>query len=478
MGGGSAELAGTPAPNSVGSYQVVLSAANGVGSPATEKVTITVGPNTGAPEIRSNNLAPFYTNRRSSYLISTVGATKAHLSEKGSLPKGVTFVDNGNGTATLAGTPSMVSTFEFLPETLPTFPITITAANGILPNATQVINIEIGTPNVAPAISSAASTQFKDGTTGSFTITTRGNPYPALNEVGTLPNGLVLVDNGNGTATISGTPAVGSAGTYPVTIVANNNIGTVAEQNLVLTVPPPILAIARTPDGNGYWLVAADGGVFSYGDAGFYGSLSSKGVTSSSVVAMAATPDGKGYWLIDSSGDVWAFGDANGTLGSLSGDGNSNIVGIAVTPDGGGYWLVDSAGDIWAFGDASLHGSLHTSSPIRALVSSPDGGGYWLVAADGGVFSYGDAGFYGSLSSKGVTSSSVVAMAATPDGKGYWLIDSSGDVWAFGDANGTLGSLSGEGNSNIVGIAVTPDGGGYWLAGSDGSVSKFGDASG
>ena len=368
MGGGTAEIAGAPAANTMGTYQVTLSAANGVGSPATEKVTITVGPNTGAPEISTNSVAPFYTNTRSSYLISTVGATKAHLSEKGALPKGVTFVDNGNGSATLAGTPSMISTFEGLPGALPTFPITVTAANGILPNAAQILNIEIGTPNVSPAISSASSKQFKDGTSGSFTVTTTGNPYPMLNEVGTLPNGLTFVDNGNGTATISGTPAIGSAGTYPVTIVANNNVGPVAEQNLVVTVPPPIVAIARTPDGKGYWLVAANGGIFSSGDAGYYGSLSSKGVTSSSVVSMAATPDGKGYWLIDSSGDVWAFGDANSTLGSLSGDGISNIVGIAVTPDGAGYWLVDSSGDIWAFGDAGLHGSL---SGIHLSLEAP-----------------------------------------------------------------------------------------------------------
>ena len=115
----------------------------------------------------------------------------------------------------------------------------------------------------------------------------------------------------------------------------------------------PIRAFAGTPDGGGYWLVAANGGIFNFGDAGFYGSLSSKGVTSSSVVSMAATPDGKGYWLIDSSGDVWAFGDANSTLGSLSGDGILNIVGVAVTPDGAGYWLVGSDGSVSKFGDAS-----------------------------------------------------------------------------------------------------------------------------
>ena len=34
----------------------------------------------------------------------------------------------------------------------------------------------------------------------------------------------------------------------------------------------PVVGMARTPSGNGYWLVASDGGIFSFGDAGFFGS--------------------------------------------------------------------------------------------------------------------------------------------------------------------------------------------------------------
>jgi hypothetical protein len=34
----------------------------------------------------------------------------------------------------------------------------------------------------------------------------------------------------------------------------------------------PIVGMAATPDGGGYWLVASDGGIFSFGDARFYGS--------------------------------------------------------------------------------------------------------------------------------------------------------------------------------------------------------------
>ena len=35
----------------------------------------------------------------------------------------------------------------------------------------------------------------------------------------------------------------------------------------------PVVGMASTPDGKGYWLVGADGGVFGFGDAGFFGSM-------------------------------------------------------------------------------------------------------------------------------------------------------------------------------------------------------------
>ncbi len=98
-------------------------------------------------------------------------------------------------------------------------------------------------------------------------------------------------------------------------------------------IPPPPLT------GNGYWLVASDGGVFALGDAAFYGSTG--GMTlNQPIVAMASTPDGGGYWLVASDGGVFALGDAAfyGSTGGMTL--NQPIVAMASTPDGGGYWLV------------------------------------------------------------------------------------------------------------------------------------------
>ena len=137
----------------------------------------------------------------------------------------MTFVDNGDGTATLSGTPA--------PGSGGVYTITITAANGVSPNATQSFTLTV---DEAPSITSGASTTFTTGSAGTFGVTTGGYPAAALSETGALPSGVTFVDNGDGTATLSGTAAAGSGGVYPITITATNGIGSDAAQSFTLTV--------------------------------------------------------------------------------------------------------------------------------------------------------------------------------------------------------------------------------------------------
>ncbi len=179
--------------------------------------------------------------------------------------------------------------------------------------------------------------------------------------------------------------------------------------------------MAGTPDGRGYWLVAADGGVFTFGDAAFEGSLGSV-TLNAPIVGMAGTPDGRGYWLVAADGGVFTFGDASfeGSLGNLTL--NAPIVGMAGTPDGRGYWLVAADGGVFTFGDASFEGSLGNltlNAPIVGMAATPDGRGYWLVAADGGVFTFGDASFEGS--DAGATTQGASAVGLAVEAGGYWI---------------------------------------------------------
>jgi hypothetical protein len=67
--------------------------------------------------------------------------------------------------------------------------------------------------------------------------------------------------------------------------------------------------VAEQGSGSGYWLVASDGGVFTYGTAQFYGSMAGKHLNSP-ITGIVATSDGHGYWLVAQDGGVFSFGDA------------------------------------------------------------------------------------------------------------------------------------------------------------------------
>jgi hypothetical protein len=201
----------------------------------------------------------------------------------------------------------------------------------------------------------------------------------------------------------------------------------------------PCKAPSSTP--NGYYMVASDGGIFSYGNLPFCGSTGAI-VLNRSIVGMAATRNAGGYWLVASDGGLFSFGDAgfHGSTGNIHL--NKPIVAMAATPDGRGYWLVASDGGIFAFGDAGFHGStgnIHLNKPIVTMGSSPSGG-YWLVATDGGIFAF-DAPYHGSTGNIRLNRP-IVGMAANRAGTGYWLVASDGGIFAFNAPyHGSAGSI-------------------------------------
>jgi probable HAF family extracellular repeat protein len=87
-----------------------------------------------------------------------------------------------------------------------------------------------------PTFTSASSANSRVGVEHSFTITATGSPTVAFKEIGDLPAGLSFVDNGDGTAVLSGTPAANSGGVYILTIRAKNGVRPNATQLLTLTV--------------------------------------------------------------------------------------------------------------------------------------------------------------------------------------------------------------------------------------------------
>ena len=260
-----------------------------------------------------------------------------------------------------------------------------------------------------------------------------------------------------------GAPNVGASVTAPLNSV------------VVAQAANPVAPLSN----EGYWLASADGGVYTMGDAGFYGSLGALQLTGP-IVAMAATPDGRGYWLAAMDGGVFAFGDA-GFHGSMGGIPlNQPIVGMASTADGRGYWLVASDGGIFAFGDAGFRGSMGgtpLNQPIVGMASTGDGQGYWLVASDGGIFTFGDARFFGSLGNL-VLNDPIDGMARTPTAVATtWspptAASSPWGTRSSGDRSATDSTATCTTSSRWPASPWTQGGGGYWLLDPDGFTYSF-----
>ena len=226
----------------------------------------------------------------------------------------------------------------------------------------------------------------------------------------------------------------------------------------------------------GYWLVTSDGAVINFGVAGALGSAGNIQLNRA-LVGMAATPEPlaacygarlycyEGYWLAAADGGIFTYSSpgpgTTGYYGSpayfLGSTGcltlNQPIVGLAASPDTtdvgtgtachsgpespGGYWMVASDGGIFAFGNAPFLGStgcIRLDRPVVGMIASPDmttvgestacipgagttggpanlqPGGYMMVASDGGVFTFGNATFAGSLPGSGISVDDIVGV--------------------------------------------------------------------
>jgi ribosomal protein L24E len=238
-------------------------------------------------------------------------------------------------------------------------------------------------------------------------------------------------------------------------------------------VPGKGLIVNDDPKGQGYWLVASDGGIFSYADSYFYGSTGGIKLNEP-IVGMSPTPSGRGYWLVARDGGIFSFGNAafHGSTGNIKL--NEPIVGMASAPSGTGYWLVARDGGVFAF-DVPAHGSAagRSRAATVAMASTATGEGYWVVTADGQIFNFGDAAVFGAT---GKLAQPIVGAAATPSGQGLWLVARDGGIFSFGDARffGSTGGM--KLNQPIVGMGRSPSGNGYWLVAQDGGIFSFGDA--
>ena len=449
--------------NARGTYELTVTATNGVGSPAVQYLVLNLG---GAPVITSVSGWRAVPGQYNAFTVTTTGSPVPLLSVSGSLPPGLVFRDNLNGTATISGTPPA--------DARGTYEVTITATNGVGTPALQYLVMTLGGARTTTSLSSSAN-PASVGQAVTYTATVV--PVPNGGTVNFLaPRGAIAgcsqvpVNTTNGEATCSTTYLSIGARSVQASYSGDAAFGPSASGVQTEVVNRP---------GAGYWLASANGAVYGLGAAPWLGNMTTS-ATTGPVVGIAATPSATGYWVVTANGTVTSFGDAKfyGDLPDL-GKHVSDVVAIAPTTNGKGYYLVGADGGFFTFGNAKFHGSLpgihlHVKDVV-GVVATPGGSGYLLVGADGGVFTFGTTRYYGSLPGIGKHVHDIRAILPSSTGRGYILVGADGGAFNFGSGAKFHGSLPGEGVkvSNIVGIALTPDDGGYWMAGAGGRVLRL-----
>ena len=216
-----------------------------------------------------------------------------------------------------------------------------------------------------------------------------------------------------------------------------------------------VIGVTPTPDGRVNWLDAADGGIFTFGDAGFEGSTGSLHLNQP-VVGMAPHHDGRGYWMVVRRRDLRLRRcDLQGIDGFAASQPTRRRHGSHPRRS----WLLDGGvrrwdlrlrrcdlqgiargqpakfpdhlygahprqqrvlavepknGTVYAFGDAVNRGSVGAgSAPATSMTSRPSGGGYWVLTADGAVHAFGDTKSYGSPATSAVAVAAPAAVATT-----------------------------------------------------------------
>ena len=303
-------------------------------------------------------------------------------------------------------------------------------AGGTFANGSGTLTVNTGATGVA-----TASILTANGTAGSFTVTatTAGLPTATFNE--TNSPGPVTSPSSHGYWLVGGDGGIFSFGSA----VFHGSTGS-------LKLSRPVVGITPTPSNNGYWLDASDGGVFAF-DTGFYGSIPGLGILpadypgpgrklAAPVVGMVPSSTGQGYFMVASDGGVFAFGDA-AFEGSCPAIGGCAGAAVAVMPDANndGYWLVTATGHVYAFGNAPVLGAPNgVSAPVTSAVRTHDGNGYWILLANGTVLPFGDATNLGGPTGLANGLRPATAIFATSTGGGYWVALSDGTVANFGDA--------------------------------------------
>jgi hypothetical protein len=219
-GNGSATLSWTPGFSQAGSFPMTVTVTD-AGTPPqsdSETFTITVG-NVNRPPVLAT--IGNQTASEGQALTITITATDPDgdaLSFAGAnLPTGANLVNNGNGSATLSWTPGFNQAGNF------PMSVTVTDAGSPAQNDSETFTVAVGNVNRAPVLGAIGNRTVNEGQALAITITATDPDGDALSFAGAnLPTGASLVNNPNGSATLSWTPGFSQAGNFSMSVTVTD----------------------------------------------------------------------------------------------------------------------------------------------------------------------------------------------------------------------------------------------------------------
>jgi hypothetical protein len=277
------------------------------------------------------------------------------------------------------------------------------------------------------------------------------------------------------TTTTTTTPSTSSTTTTTTAPSSTTTTTTTAPPTTTTTTTPPPVNVGPAKARSGYWMVAADGRVYPFGDALHHGEPRLL-LGNAAAVDLEPTKSNNGYWILDDAGRVFAYGDARpfGNVNAARLAAGERATSLSRTVSGNGYWVFTNRGRVLTFGDAVSFGDVSgtpLNGPVLDSIVTPSGKGYYMVASDGGIFAFGDAKFHGSMGGQKLNAP-VQSLVPDGDGEGYWLVASDGGIFAFkAPFRGSMGSH----RLNRPVSGMVPFGNGYLMVGEDGGIFNFSD---
>ncbi|GAA0894041.1 hypothetical protein GCM10009122_37210 [Fulvivirga kasyanovii] len=246
-GGGSGELSGIAAVSDIGDHFVSLEVSDDKGNKDTQNFTITVAASNEQPVFTSTPVTAVAEDASYTYNITTTDPDNNNRTITApTLPTWLTLTDNGNGTATLQGTPANANVGSHAVL------LRVTDIFGI--SSDQSFSIAVSNTNDAPEFTSPPVLSARQSVTYTYNISTSdvdAGDSRSIVSTTALPAWLSLTDNGNGSATLTGVHPVNETNnlTYPINLKVQDTGGASDTQSFTITVqyennPPTLDPIA------------------------------------------------------------------------------------------------------------------------------------------------------------------------------------------------------------------------------------------